>query len=300
MNVFVIGATGYIGRRVTTKLLAAEHRVIALARSAESAARLPAGNVETIRGEVADLDSLRQGLKHADAVIYMAIKGLRGLSPEDSAALNLILDTLAGTDRPFIVTSGVAVYTGLSGAEFDEDTSLEAAAPAVAWRVQLERTVREAAGRGVRSVVIRPSLVYGRGGGSPIMLGLLAYARQNGQAICVGAGENLVPVVHVDDLAAVYALALEHASPGMVFNAAAAGISGKDLARGVSYAAGLDGKIVSLPLAEAVAALGGPAAALAGDLRLSGLRTALVLGWTPAGPSLLYELIHGSLSQPIA
>jgi len=147
VNVFVIGATGYIGRRVTTKLLAAEHRVIALARSAESAANLPAGNVETFRGEVADLDSLRQGLELADAVIYLAIKGLRGPSPEDSTALNLILDTLAGTDRPFIVTSGLAVYTGLPGAEFDEDTSLEAAAPAVAWRVQLERTVREAARR---------------------------------------------------------------------------------------------------------------------------------------------------------
>ena len=299
MNVFVIGASGYIGRALTAKLLEKGHRVIALARSDESAARLPVGDVETIRGEVANLDSLRHGLERADAVIYLAIAGGSGTLPEDTAALNLIFDRLAGTDRPFIMTTGMGIYTGIQATEFDEETPLDAVSPVMAWRVQLERTVLDAASRGIRSIVIRPSVVYGRGGGSPVLRGALDYARKSGSAVYIAVGDNSVPVVYVDDLPAAYVLALEKAPAGMLFNVFGSSVSGKDMARGISYAAGLNGKIVSLTLPDTLTVLGPIGYGLATDVPASGLRTALVLGWTPGGPSLLHEFIYGSNSQVV-
>ena len=91
-----------------------------------------------------------------------------------------------------------------------------------------------------------------------------------------------VPVVHVDDLATAYGLALEKSPAGMLFNVFGSTVSGKDIARGISYAAGLNGKIVSLTLPDTLTALGPIGYGLATNLPASGLRTALVLGWTPS------------------
>ena len=70
----------------------------------------------------------------------------------------------------------------------------------------------EGAKRGIRSVVIRPAIVYGRGGGIPA--GFVESARKEGAARYVGTGKNRWPLVHVDDLADLYLLALEKAPPG--------------------------------------------------------------------------------------
>ena len=60
-------------------------------------------------------------------------------------------------------------------------------------------------------VIIRPAGVYGQGTAGPVLLAALRYARDHGEALVAGAGSNLIPVVHVDDLAAAYALALTRA-----------------------------------------------------------------------------------------
>ncbi len=295
MNTFMIGASGYIGRAIVKHMLKTGNRVTALARSDESAAKLPKGDVAILRGDISHLDVIRQGVKNADAVIYLAIAGLKGPSPEDKAAIEAIVEGLAGTDKPFIVTSGIAIYVGSKAPEIDEDTPLTDVIPAQAWRVTLEDMVSKAAKRGVRSIVLRPALVYGAGSASPVLLAPLKYAREHKKAVHVGAGANMVPLAHVDDVAVSYRLALEKAPAGSVLNIVGGYLTGKDIARAISHAAGLGGKTVSLTMDEAKEALGPLAPAIAMDLKISTVRAIQMLGWSPTAPSLVHELIYGSL-----
>jgi nucleoside-diphosphate-sugar epimerase len=295
MNVFIIGGSGYIGRSVTRQILAEGHSVTALARSETSAARLPMGAVRVVRGTVEDLAAMQQGLATADAAIYLAIQGAQGASDADRVALRAITDRFRGTDKPFLVTSGIGVYAGAPAGVVDETTSLEHA-PSFEKRVALEQDLFAT---GARVVVIRPSMVYGQGNASPILLGLLQHARERGEALVLEDGANLMPTVHVDDLASVFTLALAKAPAGTVLNVAAAAVTERDLARAVSYAAGLGGEIVARSPNEILAALGPLGGALMMDLRLSNFSITQMLGWTPRGPSVLYELLHGTLSQTL-
>src|SRR6185295_15451825 len=208
MKVFLTGATGYIGMAVAERLRAAGHQLAGLARSDEAAAKLEAAGVTPVRGDFTNPAAVASGARAADAVISMATT----YDPTvDAPAVDAILDALAGSNKPFIYTSGIWVNGDTGGIVVDETTPPEPV-ELVAWRKAVEDRVLQAAKRGVRSVVIRPAIVYGRGGGIPA--GFVESAQKDGAARYVGTGENRWPFVHVDDLAELYLLALEKAPPG--------------------------------------------------------------------------------------
>src|SRR5437764_736703 len=128
----------------------------------------------------------------------------------------------------------------------------------------VEERVLAGARRGIRSIVIRPAIVYGRGGGIPATF--VESARKEGAARFIGSGENRWPLVHVDDLADLYLLALEKAPPGTLL----LGVSGpshsvRDVAAAASRGAGAEGRIRAWPLEEARKKLGPYADALVLD-----------------------------------
>ena len=83
--------------------------------------------------------------------------------------------------------------------------------------------VRNAAGDSVRSVVIAPSLIYGLGHGlnsqSIQVPWLIQAAKKFGVAKHIGPGENRWANVHIDDLTALYVLAIEKAPAGVFYYA---------------------------------------------------------------------------------
>src|SRR3954453_12096103 len=74
MRVFVTGASGWIGSATVDELLAAGHEVVGLARSDTSAAALRAQGAQVRRGDLDDLDGIREGAAAADAVLHLANK----------------------------------------------------------------------------------------------------------------------------------------------------------------------------------------------------------------------------------
>jgi nucleoside-diphosphate-sugar epimerase len=208
MKVFLTGATGYIGTAVAQRLRAAGHQLSGLARTDQAAAKLEAAGVTPVRGDFTNPAAVASGARSANAVISMATTYDAKV---DAPAVDAILDALAGSNKPFIYTSGIWVNGDTGGMVVDETTPPEPV-ELVAWRKAVEDRVLEAAGRGVRSVVIRPAIVYGRGGGIPA--GFRDSARKEGAARFVGSGGNRWPMVHVDDLADLYLLALERAPAG--------------------------------------------------------------------------------------
>src|SRR3954469_16063815 len=207
MRIFLTGATGYIGSAVAERLRAAGHELTALARSDASAAKLSAAGIQAVRGDFSDPSSVGPAARAADGTISLATTYDPNI---DGPAIDAILDALAGSTKPFIYTSGIWSH-GDTGGKVVDETSPPRPAPLVSWRQAVEGRVLQAASRGIRSIVIRPAIVYGRGGGIPA--GFAESAQKDGAARYVGTGENRWPFVHVDDLADLYALALEKAPP---------------------------------------------------------------------------------------
>lgn len=292
MRVFLTGATGYIGGAVAEALRRAGHDVAGLARNDAGAGKLEASGVRALRGDLQHADALAAFARESDAVVHTAMSDSSDAPRADREAVARVLDALEGTNKAFIYTSGIWVVGDTGEGVADEETPLNPT-PLVAWRPAVESLVLEASGRGVRSIVIRPAVVYGRGGG--LVASFVKSAREHGAARYVGTGENRWPLVHVDALADLYAKALEAAPPStLLFAAHGESARVREIAEAASRSAGAQGKTESWPLDEARKTLGPYADALVLDQQISAARAARLLQWTPDVPTLFDDLATGS------
>ncbi len=285
MRVLLTGATGYLGSAAAEALRAAGHEVAGLARSDGAAARLEAAGFAARRGDLARPETLAEPVADADAVVHAA--ALPG--DADAAAVAAMLRMLAGTGRPLVYTSGAWVLGSTGGTVADEDAPTDAA-ELVAWRPAVEQAVLSSAARGVRGVVLRPTVVYGRGGGTPGSM--VRSAQRKGVVRYVGDGRQRWPFVHVDDLAELYVLALD-AAPGTLLHASAGpSVAAREVAEAAAASHGA--RAEPWPLEAARATLGAFADALALDQQVSAGRARRLLGWEPRRPDVLWELREGS------
>ncbi|HUJ26795.1 MAG TPA: NAD-dependent epimerase, partial [Myxococcales bacterium] len=143
----------------------------------------------------------------------------------------------------FIYTSGCWVQ-GTTDGVVDETAPLKPA-KAVAWRPANEQLALDGVKSGVRSVVVRPGIVYGGArGGIPAMF--FGTAMKHGAAQTVGEGANHWPMVHVDDLAELYVRLVERAPAGSVYIASdASRLTQKEIAEAAARAAGKDGSVAA-------------------------------------------------------
>lgn len=286
MKILILGATGYIGSAAVAHLTAEGHKVVALVRPGAEA---PEG---AVFGDLTDPDSLRAAVTgDIDAVINIAPP--TGDEDVDNAAIDAILERLAGTGRAFVYTSGVWVHGETSTEPVDENAPTNAI-PIVGYRPRIELRVLDAAARDIRTSVIRPGIAYGKGGGIPALM--VGWAREHGAGRFVGEPGVRWPMTHVDDLAALYALAVEKAPAGALYNGVAhTAVSTEALAEACDRAAGGAGVAHAWAEAEAAEVVGGPLAqALGLNQAVSGERARAELGWAPQGPDPLVDVASGS------
>jgi len=295
MNVLVIGATGYLGSVIAERIAEQGHTVHALVQPGLSTEGLPVGS-EVVVGDLTDVGSLRRAAQRADAIVNMATP--TGDLEVDTAATDALLEPLRGTGRPFVYTSGLWVLGATGPAPVDEDAATDPL-PIVGYRPAIERQVLAAAVDGVRSIVIRPAISHGRGGGIPALL--VATAREHGTGRFVGSEGSTWPMVHVDDLADLFVAALDRAPAGVVLHGVAeTAVPVTDLARAAAAAAGVEG-IASWPVPEASAVLGEVfAEALALSQAVSGDRARQLLGWSPSRPDAATDIGTGSYAGVVA
>lgn len=224
---------GILGGAVAEKLQAAGHRVAGLARSDAAVGRLRERGMTPVRAELFDTARLAQAAKTADGVMHLAASFGPDWQAGDRAAVQALLGALDGSGKPFVYTSIAPVYGDAGASVADEDAPLNP--PRFhRWRPAVEQEVLAAAARGVRTIVLRPAPVYGRSGGSSVLL-LVQNAQQAGAARYIGAGETRWSTVHVDELADLYVLALERAAGGTLLNASSGiSVSMRELAAAVA------------------------------------------------------------------
>jgi nucleoside-diphosphate-sugar epimerase len=299
MKIFLTGASGYIGSAVARALVQHGHSLIALTRSAESETKLStlssAMDCEFVRGDVLNASSIRRGAEKADGVIHTASPGNETYAAADDNVIRTVIDTLAGSGRPFVYTSGIAVH-GSTGGKIIDETAPYDPSPVVAFRVDCERRVKAAAELGIRSVVVSPAFVYGRAGGIAALW--FESARDFGIVRYVGDGTNRWTTVHVDDLGDLYLRAVTSAPAGSAyFGASGAAVRVHDAALAASEGAGVPGEVESTPYETARQSIGPLADLLVLDQQASGQKAQRELGWQPTAPDLLTELRTGSYAK---
>lgn len=292
MKVFVTGATGYIGSAICDAWRASGHQPIGLARSDEKAAELSARGDEPLRGSLQDPESLRQGCRQADAVIHTAMSFTADAGAVDRAAVQTMLEALQGSGKPFIYTSGVWVYGDTGDRMLGEVAPLNPP-PLVAWRPAVEQMVLEASERGVRTMVFRPGMVFGRKGG--FLKGFFDDARTHGAVRIIGDGKNYWSCVHAADLADLYVRASLRPSAGQLF-VTCGGMPQQviRIAEAVAEACGVPGKVEHIPVEKAREQMGPMADCLAMTCKAGSTKPARFFGWTVRHPSVLDEIASGS------
>ena len=293
MRVFVTGATGFIGSRVVAELMGAGHQVLGLTRSETGAEALAAAGAEVHRGDLEDLESLRSGAAAADAVIHTAFRHDWSRFAEscelDKQAIEAMGSVLVGSDKPFIVSSGVGVAQGRAATEDDPPLS-SPALPRVS-----EATAVALMERGVRAQVMRLPQVHDTVK-QGLITPLVAIARAKGVSAYVGEGKNRWPAAHVTDVARLYRLALEKGTAEARYHAVAEeGVPLKDIATAIGR--GLNVPVISISQEQAQEHFGFLGFFAGRDAHISSTQTRARLGWNPTGPSLLTDLGNMNYSQ---
>jgi nucleoside-diphosphate-sugar epimerase len=285
MRIFLTGATGYIGSAVLDALVRSGHDVTALVRDNEKARAVAARGGHPVVGNLAEPESYRGAAEAQDGYVHAAFDGTSGKGPSvDRLAMDTILAAAkrprtAGASAPkrfVIYTSGIWVL-GRTETPATEDAPLQPV-PIVSWRPEHEAFVLNAATDHLRTMVVRPSVVYG---GSRGMVGDLLKAASNGLVRVIGDGNNHWPLIYDRDLADLYARLANRDDASGVYHANDEGDERvNDIVAAIAPYVSTPPDVRHVPLDEARQKMGLFADAMALDQVVRSPR-ARALGWTP-------------------
>ncbi len=280
MQILITGATGQIGSAVLDALLRAGHQVTALVRTPQKAETIALRGVRPVIGDLSVPATYVGVAAEADAIVHTAFDSRVG-EALDRTAIDALLAAATGRAESGLPTS--LVYTsgtwviGNTVEPANEDTPL-APPDLMAWRPAHERLIIDAATTNLRTMVVRPGIVYG--GARGLIADLLKEAA-NGLVRVVGRGQNHWPCVYDRDLADLYVRLLASTDAAGVYHANdEADERVGDIVEAIVGHARMKPDIRHMPLPEARAKLGPLAEALALDQRIRSDR-ARALGWAP-------------------
>jgi nucleoside-diphosphate-sugar epimerase len=292
MQIFVTGATGFIGTALVKELIEAGHQVRGMARSEEGMRQLEAAGAEAHRGDLRDLDSLRAGAAAMDVAVNLAfnhddMSKFAESGREERAAIEA-LGSVLEPGKLLVVTSGTGLAIGAPG-----HVRLESDPPASVDHLprQPEDVARAMAERGLRVSIVRLPQVHDtrKQGLVPFLTEL---ARQKGVSAYVGEGSNRWAAAPLADVSRLYRLVVERTDPGVAVYQAVQeeGVALRTIAE--TLGRGLKIPAVSLKPEQAAEHFGWLTHFAGLDMPASSEWTRKTLGWEPTGPGLIEDLTN--------
>jgi nucleoside-diphosphate-sugar epimerase len=292
MRIFVTGATGFIGTELVKELIEAGHQVRGLTRSEEGVEQLKAVGAEVHRGNLTDLESLRQGATGVDAVVHLAFNHDFSKFVQNSQDEIKAIEALGSVMEPgklLVVTSGIGITDDAPG-RVRRETDPPSNSQAVPRRP--EQAAHAVAEKGVRVAIVRlPQVHDTRKQGLVTML--IQIARDKGVSAYVGEGANRWAAAPLKDVAHLYRLAVEKSGPGITTYHAVQeeGVPLREIAE--TMGTGLKVPVVSIAPEKAVEYFGGFFGhAASRDMPATSEWTRKTLDWEPTGPGLIEDLTN--------
>jgi nucleoside-diphosphate-sugar epimerase len=283
MRIFLTGATGYIGSAVLDAMFRGGHDVTTLVRDPRRGEQLTQRGTQVIVGELSKPGSFSSAAESCDVLVHTAYERSKRGQEVDRQAIDALVAaararSAAGRSTSIVYTSAIWVLGPTQG-QATEEWPLRPT-PLAAWRVEHEQAVLGAAdGGSIRTIIVRPGIVYG--GARGIVCDLLRDA-QNGLVRVVGDGKNHWPCVYDRDLADLYVRLASSQDAAGVFHANdEADERVEDMVEAIARHSKTRPDVRHMPLAEARAKMGAYADALALDQIVRSPR-ARALGWTPS------------------
>jgi nucleoside-diphosphate-sugar epimerase len=305
VRVFVTGGTGHTGSYIIPELVAAGHEVTGLARSDTAAAALSALGATVRRGDLEDVDGLKEAAADADGVIHVAHRqdllpsgGLDAVAAAEVSIMVAYGEALAGTGKPLVAAGSIGSSGNLGRPVTEQDPALPGGdehTGTLRVRNVVETTVIGLADQGVRSSIVRiANIAHSTTDQAGFLTQLIALAKEKGVVGYPGDGANPWNAVHARDVASLFRLALETGPAGSYWHAVADGaIPLRDIAEAIGSR--LDLPVVSIPADVLMVPgyFGFLANIVTQSYPASNLITRQTLGWEPAQPGLLAGLDNG-------
>jgi len=288
-TIFIIGASGFVGSALARHFLSEGHTVLGLARSERAGTLLAEAGVQAIRGDLdTDMAPVLAATRSADVTLYAAQIAFE----REPAVVQAICEALGGSGKTLIFLSGTGVFMQRTGGAWSVDSFAEddrfVPEPLALARIEAERIVRAASAYGMRSMVIRPPMIWGPDDQGPVAQVYRAVAL-TGAACYVGPGLAAYSHVHSADLARLFSLAIERGQAGALYHAVAGEVPYRWIAEAVARDLGVATRSLTMDEASTVF---GPFGALilSACSRSRDPRTRAELGWKPTRLDLLSEI----------
>lgn len=285
LRVFITGATGYVGRSVALRLVRAGHEVYGLGRNAERGAALASAGVRPVFGDLSDPGTFLGTLQNCDAVVHAAFD-TQATAARDQQALEAIRVAIQdGRVRRLIYTSGVWVHGAGQGRVIDETTPLEPL-ELVRWRAAHEDVAMDFTELEAAVTIFRPATVYGESRG---LIGRMFEEARDARVVTyAGDGSQNWALVHCDDVAEAYALALEHSKGGQRYLLGdESQFTLREIATAVARVTGAEAR--PWPRESVIEKLGTYGEALLNSQKVSAAKARRELGWVPRHSSFVNE-----------
>lgn len=252
MRILIFGATGYVGRHVTRHLVRDGHHVTGFVRDPKSLATVGALGADAAQGSLDDMTTVLPLLDQFDTILWIA----QLMLDDEARVVAAILGAMAGTGKTFLFTGGTSLISERTDGDWSEnsfcETDIFVPRRQIAPRLATENMVRAAGdGAGLRTLCLRPPLIWG-GDRIKIIDDLYHSARVTGAVCYIGAGLNCYSNVHVYDLAALYALALDRGVSGALYHSVAGEASYRHMAQTIAAHLGVPTRSIDMDEAASI------------------------------------------------
>lgn len=280
MKVMIFGATGFVGRHLVANLVEHGHEVSGFSRNAANDEVIRGLGIAPVRGDLNATETIADMIAEQDAVIFCA----QLMLDDEKRVTEAIVAAMEGSGRTFIFTSGTSLMSIPTGGLWDERSFAEdepfEPKRQIAPRLINEAIARDSAAKGVRGMVVRPSLIWGNGG-SQIIADFYHSARATGAVCHIGRGLNVYSNIHVEELAEIYRLMLEKGQAGALYFAVSGEVAYGVMAKTIANHLGVPTRSVTVDEACEIWDKGLGKIVLQSNSRQRCPRTREHLGWAP-------------------